>query len=236
MKNNKFFKPLSFAFLLLFSVNIFAERIKLDDIKVGATVTREGIDLGWGDYLPVPDGEWEVVVREDGEYKGYGPFEHSPVIYITLLNKNTNSDLRLLRIDTFLEFKNRMSPNIPCPNSNWVLKSDQLGTVKGQNLQLCKAIYKPKPYKSIFEWRPTPYTKIKLSEIDFLSKELNDPNPIITTLVLAGGKKGNYPINYFIGIKQDIDVSILDNWLNTNILKIKDYHEGKQVIFTDLSK
>lgn len=235
MKNNKLRASLA-ALMLLAVSTVFAEPIKLDDVKVGSTVTRDGISFGWGDHLPVPEGEWEVVVREDAEVKGNGPFEHTPTIYLTLLNRNKNSELKLLQVKTYLGFKNRMSPNISCPTSNWVLKSDRVGTTEGQNFQLCKAIYKPKSYKSLFEWRESRSTTLKKWEVDFVNMQFNENDPIFTTLLLSGGQTGNYPLTYLIGVEKNLDISILENWLQANIFKIKDHYDGKQVVFTDLLK
>ena len=87
MKNNKL--KASLVVLMLLAVSTaHSEPIKLDDVKVGSTVTREGISFGWGEHIPVPEGEWKVVMREEGELKGVGAFEHDPRVIVNLLNKN----------------------------------------------------------------------------------------------------------------------------------------------------
>ena len=233
MKNNK--TKLWFAALMLLAVSTaHSEPIKLDDVKVGSTVTREGISFGWGEHLPVPEGEWEVVVREEGEIKGVGPFEHHPVVKITLLNKNNLSPLQIVKIITTISFKNRQSGNITCPESNAFWMSDRMGTSEGQNFQLCKAIYKPRTYMSVFEWDSKLYTKLKRDEIDFLSKRFQNKNPVITALLLRGGSNGSFSLHYLLGVDQNKNLSEIENWLTTNMKKIEDHYDGKKITFTEM--
>lgn len=186
--------------------------------------------------MPVPEGEWEVVVREEGEIKGSGPFEHHPLVKLTLLNKNNLSPLQIVIIITTITFKNRQSGNITCPESNAFWMSDRMGTSEEQNFQLCKAIYKPRTCMSVFESDSKLYTKLKRDEIDFLSKRFQNKNPVLTALLLRVGSNGSFSLHYLLGVDQSNNLSEIENWLTINMKKIEDYHEGKQVVFTDLSK
>ena len=84
---------------LFFATRAMAEAIKLGDVKVGAIVTREGIDLGGTfahDYLPVPDGEWTVLAMKE-EQQDFGNKSLSVrFVRLVLANRNPDASIPLL--------------------------------------------------------------------------------------------------------------------------------------------
>lgn len=241
MKNNKLKASLA-ALMLLALSTAFAEPIKLDDVKIGSTVTREGISLGWSDYLPVPEGEWEVVAVEHGTYKGYGPFEKSPYIRINLFNKNPDSGIQLVQIIHSYPTKIRMGSEIKCEGYFF---NDRLGTLEGQNYQLCIRISKSFLVVKDFDNRSkdTQVLKLDKNNDNFLHKRLGSENPRMLIGNLRAGKRGNYFLNYLFGFNvpsptlnlESAEFKAVQEWLSLNVKKAENHYNGEKITFSEFN-
>lgn len=222
------------------SAAVQAGAIPLEDVKVGATVTREGIGLGWGDYLPVPEGEWEVVALEHGTYKGYGPFEKSPYVRINLFNKNPESGIQLVQIIHAYATKIRNSGNVKCEGYFF---NERLGTLEGQNFQLCIRISKSLLVTNNFDNRSKDTQILSLNKNNdrFLEKRFGSENPKMLIGSLKAGKKGNYFLNYLLGFNvkspslnsDNTEFKAVQDWLYINIKKAESYYDGEKITFTE---
>lgn len=224
------------------SAVVQAGAIPLEEVKVGATVTREGIGLGWGDYLPVPEGEWEVIMREDGTYKGYGPYEKSLYVNVQLLNKNPKSPLQLVRISHSYPSKIRMSSTTKCEG---FLFSDRLETLEGQNFQLCIGIYNSLLVNKVFDSKGKDDKILKVDKKDdnFLEQKFGISNPKMLIGSLRSGKKGNYGLRYQFAFSfnnptlnsENPDFKSVQDWLYLNIKKAEKYYDGEKITFTEFN-
>lgn len=242
MKTTLLTRLLASVVLALGLTAVNAAPIPLEDVKVGATVTREGIGLGWGDYLPVPEGEWEVVALEHGTYKGYGPFEKSPYVRINLFNKNPESGIQLVQIIHSHGNKTRMGSDIKCEGYFF---NDRLGTLEGQNFQLCIRISKSLLVTNNFDNRSKDGQILTLNKNNdrFLEKRFGSENPKMLFGNLRAGKKGNYFLNYIFGFNVPLPSLNSDNkefkavqdWLYVNVKKAESHYDGEKITFTEFN-
>lgn len=78
-----------------------AEAIKVQDLAVGATVTRDGIDLGGtfsSDYLPVPDGTWTVKLMDDSLEHFAEIIGNVRWIRLVLVNQDKHAAMPLIHV------------------------------------------------------------------------------------------------------------------------------------------
>lgn len=217
-----------------------AAPIPLEDVKVGSTVTSEGIGIGWGKYLPVPEGEWEVVVRDDMTYNSNKANENAPVYFIHLLNKNKKDVLQLVRI-TFENPAGRITPEVNCSNNENTISFNRMGTLEGQNFQLCKRIIKPRTMSKSFDFRAKTNVLISTQKTsqNYLLERFGSNNPEIITASIVSGKKGQNRLVYLFGFNlpnQNINDNpkvgnSIDEWLTSNINKIESYYNGDKISF-----
>lgn len=243
MKTTLLTRLLASVVLALGLTAVNAAPMPLEDVKVGATVTREGIGLGWGDYLPVPEGEWEVIKREEGTYKGYGPFEKSPYVNVGLINKNPKSPLQLVQINHAYPTKIRMSGDVK--NCKGYFFNDRLGTLEGQNFQLCIGIWKSLSVNEVFDKQSKDNQVLLLDKNydNFLEKRFGSVNPKLVIGSLRSGKKGNYFLNYHFAFNvsstnlnlENSDLKDVQDWLYVNIKKAEKYYEGEKITFSEFN-
>lgn len=222
------------------SAVVQAGAIPLEEVKVGSTVTSEGIGIGWGKYLPVPEGEWEVVVRDDMTYNTGK--SNAPVYYIQLLNKDEKSPLQLVQIN-YANPRGRMSPEVTCNLTEGHIIADRLNTLEGQNYQLCAEIFKPKPYgyKFYFEFRGKGNTIINQhrSERDYIKERFGFSNPKMIISRIETGKKGNLGLRYYFGFKMNTtsidknspEIQNTHVWLINNLNLFEKYYDNQKINF-----
>lgn len=238
MKTTLLTRLLASVVLALGLTAVNAAPIPLDDIKVGSTVTGEGIGIGWGKYLPMPEGEWEVVVRDDMTYDAGK--SNAPVYFIQLLNKDEKSPLQLVQI-RFPNPAGRITPEVECNNNENTILFDRMGTLEGQNFQLCKRIIKPRTMSNSFDFRSKSNVLISTQKTNqnYLLERFGSNNPEIITASIVSGKKGQNRLVYMFGFNlpnQNINdsskvVNSIDEWLTSNANKIESYYNGDKIYF-----
>lgn len=88
-------------YALAFATKAMAEAIKLEDVKVGAIVTREGIDLGGifsHTIFPIPDGEWTVLSMRAGQGKFEGHLDSTRFVWLVLANRNNQAAIPIFSV------------------------------------------------------------------------------------------------------------------------------------------
>jgi hypothetical protein len=143
MKNERtFVKKLllnaALAASLALPILAMADAIKLDDVKVGSTITREGIDLGGvfsHDYLPVPDGEWTVLRITDyiERFGRTGMEKDFRYVKLVLANNDVNASVRFIGVDFNPVVERISTPFRPCSFA-W---NDDFGSTNSQFLYRC---------------------------------------------------------------------------------------------------
>ncbi len=220
-----------------------AAPIPLEEVKVGSTVTSEGIGIGWGKYLPVPEGEWEVVVRDEMTYFSSNANPEQAFSYFVLLNKDEKAPLQLVSFN-YVNPRSRMSADISCSAVNTIL-NDRMGTAEGQNFQLCKRILKPIRYDNAFKYNNQ---NIKLisnnrTEREYLKERFGENNPKLIVAFLKSGKLGSYFPPYHFGFNIDSknpslessSIQSIDKWLTFNANKVDAYFNGERIKFSEFS-
>lgn len=240
MKTTLLTRLLASVVLTLGLTLVQAAPIPLEEVKVGSIVTSEGIGIGWGKYLPVPEGEWEVVVRDDMTYNSSKANENAPVYYIQLLNKNENSALQLVQIN-YANPRGQMSPEVTCNLTEGHLIADRINTLEGQNYQLCAEIFKPYGYKFYFDFRGTGNKIINLqrSERDYLKERFGFSNPKMIISRIETGKKGNLGLRYYFGFKMNtknidknsLEIQKVHEWLVNNLNLLEKYYDNQKINF-----
>lgn len=242
MKTTLLTRLLASVVLALGLTAVNAAPIPLEDVKVGATVTSEGIGIGNGKYLPVPEGEWEVVVRDDMTYNAGSPSENAPLHYIQLLNKNEKSPLQLVQINYARPW--RISTDITCNLTDGHLIADRKNTLEGQNYQLCAEIFKPYGYKFYFEFRTEGnMLNRQRAERDYIKERLGFTNPRMLIARMSSGKKGETKLKYYFGFKlntKNIDINSpeiqsMNEWLAKNLELIKNYYDNEKIAFPEFN-
>lgn len=238
MKTTLLTRLLASVVLALGLTAVNAAPIPLEEVKVGSTVTSEGIGIGWGKYLPMPEGEWEVVVRDDMTYDAGK--SNAPVYFIRMINKDEKSPLQLVQI-RFPNPAGRITPEVECNNNENTILFDRMGTLEGQNFQLCKRIIKPRTMSNSFDFRSKSNVLISTQKTNqnYLLERFGSNNPEIITASIVSGKKGQNRLVYMFGFNlpnQSINdsskvVNSIDEWLTNNANKIESYYNGDKIYF-----
>lgn len=218
------------------SAVVQAGAIPLEDVKVGSTLTGDGIAIGWGNYYPIPKGNWDVVMIENYE-QGAGVFQHSKNYLIQLLNKNSNDPLQVVALDISPENKNRASGEINCEKKSNDLIFDRMGTATGQNFQLCKKI-KHTNYKNGFmiEFKDRKSIAIKKLETNYLMDRFGSDNPKLIIAFAVVAKKGNHSLNYKLGYKDNTNLlNPINEWLTLNMYKMENYYSNNDFSFSEMN-
>lgn len=215
--------------------NIDIKKNEIDNIKVGAYLTWRGITVGWwNDQIPLPEGVWKVVLREDGVINGPEPFNNEPLTTLILLNTDDVANLQMIKVSITPEFKSWNSAKISCEKSDITIINDRMNTTKDDSFQLCKEINAPENYSKTFESRPKFYTKFKQEQVPFLFERFKKSNPRLVTVGLKGGSRGNRQLNYLIAVSEKKNIADIDEWLNTNMKQIEKHYDGDEVYLTKL--
>jgi hypothetical protein len=139
MLKNKFLRLATIAAGILLSAAAMAQAIKMEDVKVGATVTREGIDLGGvfsHDYLPVPEGEWVVLGMKEEQKPFGGVVGDVRFVRLVLGNQDANASIPLFWVK-FNPQKKRIDYTFePCEFPNTLLVNG-FGSTDSQYLHRC---------------------------------------------------------------------------------------------------
>ncbi len=124
----------------MLSATAMAEAIKFQDLAIGSTVTREGIDLGGvfsRDYFPVPDGEWTVIsMKDDIIEKWGGSIGEMKFISLVLANKDKESNTPFFWVHFNPKTARIGIKFMPCENSKFAMVND-FKSQPSQFLYLC---------------------------------------------------------------------------------------------------
>lgn len=261
MKTTRSTIQIIFVVLLLgYFFNASAKAIKIDDVKVGSTITSEGIDIGGyrgAGNLPVPEGEWEVIDRIYWEKNYNEKVAKYPRVILKLLNKDLDSNIQFIQIQINTRPGNTIFGVNPClVNENII--ATKVGTESNHRINLCAraveimdiSIYND-PDDTQFNTRTLTsggHLPMNLDKNDYykkLLKRFSDSKSLrieLTGSMMFGyTPKYNFLIktpfkyNNIAEIKAETYSVELGRWLENSGGKLKEFYEGRQVTFEKIN-